>query len=269
MRGLYTPIPSPCTPLFPSIDSNVTYPVYTDMIIISSTAYGHVSWTWSPKPSDFVSTLCDVFSNLTLHLQHDIPQLLTLISGRVLTTSTDSGHPQMPQQSVMLTKFFRLSPIPLIELYKAKMYSTRSFCSRDTSVDRENLHWPNGITHSANDIIIADGGNHRIVVFTNRGNFSHAFRHHLLSRPYGICIRHDRNSLIVTAWESNFVIIFKLGYGLLGTWTIRYGQFGTDDSVPGQFGTGQFGTWTVRYMDSSVRGQFGTYYIALHSTSAT
>ena len=27
-----------------------------------------------------------------------------------------------------------------------------------------------------------------------------------------------------------------------------YGQFGTDDSVQGQFGTGQFGTWTVRYI---------------------
>ena len=47
MRGLYTPMPSPCTPLFPSIDSNVTYPVYTDMLIISSTTYGHVIWTWS------------------------------------------------------------------------------------------------------------------------------------------------------------------------------------------------------------------------------
>ena len=104
----------------------------------------------------------------------------------------------MPLQSVMLTKLFRLSPIPLIELYKAEMYSTKSFCSRDSSVDRENLHWPNGITQSANVIIIADGGNHRIVVFANRGNFSHAFRHHLLSRPYGICIRHDRYSLIVT-----------------------------------------------------------------------
>ena len=174
MRGLYTPTPTPRTPLFPSIDSNVSYPVYTDMLIISSTTYGDVTWTWSHKP-DFVSTLCDVFSNLTL--QHDIPQLFTLINGRVLTSSTDWGYPQMPQQSVMLTKFFRLSPIPLIELYKAKMYSTKSFCSRDTSVDRENLHWPNGITHSANVIIIADGGNHRIVVFTIRGNFSHSFRH--------------------------------------------------------------------------------------------
>ena len=90
------------------------------------------------------------------------------------------------------------------------MYSTKSFCSRDSSVDRENLHWPNGITHSANVITIADGGNHRIVVFTIRGNFSHSFRHPLLSRPYRICIRHDRNSLIVTAWESIFFIIFKL-----------------------------------------------------------
>ena len=125
MRGLYTHTPTPRTPLFPSIDSNVSYPVYTDMLIISSTTYGHVTWSWSHKPSDFLSTVCDVFSNLTLHLQHDIPQLLTLTSGRVLTSSTDSGYPQMSQQSVILTKFFRLSPIPLIELYKAKMYSTK------------------------------------------------------------------------------------------------------------------------------------------------
>ena len=53
------------------------------------------------------------------------------------------------------------------------------------------------------------------------------------------------------------------GYGQFGTWTVRYRQFGTDNSVRdnsvrGQLGTRQFGTWTIRYADNSVRGQLGT-----------
>ena len=80
-------------------------------------------------------------SNLTIHLHHDIPQLVTPTSGKVLTISTDSGYPRMPQQSVLLTRFFRLCPISFIELYEAKMMPSKA-CSEDYSVHRENFVWP-------------------------------------------------------------------------------------------------------------------------------
>ena len=50
----------------------------------------------------------------------------------------------------------------------------------------------------------------------------------------------NRQAVVVCARH-----VMKLGYGHLGTWTIWYGPFGADDSVQGQFTTGQFGTWTV------------------------
>ena len=80
-------------------------------------------------------------SNLTIHLHHDIPQLLTLSCGKVLTISTDSGYPRMPQQSVLLRRLFWLSPIPFIELYKAEVMPYKAY-TEDYSVHRENLDWP-------------------------------------------------------------------------------------------------------------------------------
>ena len=44
----------------------------------------------------------------------------------------------------------------------------------------------------------------------------------------------------------------------IGIRTVRYVDSSVQTIRYGQFGTRQFGTWTIRYADNSVRGQLGT-----------